>query len=95
MYNRHEMLELVLIDGKARGIIARNLLNGKLERFGAHCVVLGTGGYGNVFTYLPTPWVLMQLPSGKQCAREPIWQILVLHKFIQRVFRYLAIINPN
>lgn len=53
MYNRHEMLELVLIDGKARGIIARNLLNGKLERFGAHCVVLGTGGYGNVF-YLST-----------------------------------------
>ena len=53
MYNRHEMLELVLIDGKARGIIARNLLTGKLERFGAHCVVLGTGGYGNVF-YLST-----------------------------------------
>ncbi len=53
MYNRHEMLDLVLIDGKARGIIARNLLTGKLERFGAHCVVLATGGYGNVF-YLST-----------------------------------------
>ncbi|MCL4139468.1 UNVERIFIED_CONTAM: hypothetical protein GTU68_055158 [Idotea baltica] len=53
MYNRHEMLDLVKIDGKARGIIARNLLTGKLERFGAHCVVLGTGGYGNVF-YLST-----------------------------------------
>ncbi len=53
MYNRHEMLDVVLIDGKARGIIARNLLTGKLERFGAHCVVLGTGGYGNVF-YLST-----------------------------------------
>ncbi len=53
MYNRHEMLELVTIDGKARGIIARNLLNGKLERFAAHCVVLATGGYGNVF-YLST-----------------------------------------
>lgn len=53
MYNRHEMLELVLIDGKARGIIARNLINGRLERFSGHCVVLATGGYGNVF-YLST-----------------------------------------
>ncbi len=53
MYNRHEMLDLVVVDGKARGIIARNLLNGKLERFGAHAVVLATGGYGNVF-YLST-----------------------------------------
>lgn len=53
MYNRHEMLDLVVIDGKARGIIARNLLTGKLERFSAHCVVLATGGYGNVF-YLST-----------------------------------------
>jgi succinate dehydrogenase / fumarate reductase, flavoprotein subunit len=53
MYNRHEMLDLVVIDGKARGIIARNLLNGKIERFSAHAVVLATGGYGNVF-YLST-----------------------------------------
>ncbi len=53
MYNRHEMLDLVIVDGKARGIIARNLLTGKLERFGAHSVVLATGGYGNVF-YLST-----------------------------------------
>jgi len=53
MYNRHEMLDLVLIDGKARGIIARNFLTGKLERFGAHAVVLATGGYGNVY-YLST-----------------------------------------
>jgi succinate dehydrogenase / fumarate reductase flavoprotein subunit len=53
MYNRHEMLDLVVVEGKARGIIARNLLTGKLERFGAHAVVLGSGGYGNVF-YLST-----------------------------------------
>jgi len=53
MYNRHEMLDLVKIDGKARGIITRNLLTGKLERHAAHCVVLATGGYGNVF-YLST-----------------------------------------
>jgi len=49
MYTRHEMLDVVLIEGKARGIIARNLSTGKLERFGAHAVVLATGGYGNVF----------------------------------------------
>ena len=53
MYNRHEMLDVVLVDGKARGIIARNLLTGELERFAAHSVVLATGGYGNVF-YLST-----------------------------------------
>ena len=53
MYNRHEMLDVVKIDGKARGIITRNLKTGKLERFAAHCVVLATGGYGNVY-YLST-----------------------------------------
>jgi succinate dehydrogenase / fumarate reductase flavoprotein subunit len=49
MYNRHEMMDLVVIDGKARGIIARNLVNGKLERHSAHAVVIASGGYGNVF----------------------------------------------
>jgi succinate dehydrogenase / fumarate reductase flavoprotein subunit len=53
MYNRHEMMDIVTVDGKARGIIARNLLTGKLERHSAHCVVLATGGYGNVY-YLST-----------------------------------------
>ena len=53
MHSRHEMLELVIIDGKARGIIARNLVTGELERHFAHAVLLCTGGYGNVF-YLST-----------------------------------------
>lgn len=53
MYNRHEMLELVLVDGKARGIIARNMITGELERHSAHAVVIASGGYGNVF-YLST-----------------------------------------
>ena len=53
MYNRHEMMDLVMVDGKARGIITRNLLTGELERHAAHCVILATGGYGNVF-YLST-----------------------------------------
>ena len=49
MYNRHEMLDVVIVDGKARGIIARNLVTGKIERHSAHAVVLASGGYGNVF----------------------------------------------
>lgn len=49
MYNRHEMMDVVVIDGKARGIIARNLITGKIERHSAHAVVLASGGYGNVF----------------------------------------------
>jgi succinate dehydrogenase / fumarate reductase, flavoprotein subunit len=53
MYARHEMLDVVVIDGKARGIIARNLITGELERHSAHAVLLCTGGYGNVF-YLST-----------------------------------------
>lgn len=53
MYNRHEMLDVVMIDGKARGIIARNLVTGQLERYFGHAVLLCTGGYGNVF-YLST-----------------------------------------
>jgi succinate dehydrogenase / fumarate reductase, flavoprotein subunit len=53
MYTRHEMLEVVMVDGKARGIIARDLISGKLERHFGHAVLLCTGGYGNVF-YLST-----------------------------------------
>ncbi len=49
MYNRHEMLDLVIVGGKARGIIARNLITGEIERHSAHAVVIATGGYGNVF----------------------------------------------
>ena len=53
MFSRHEMMDLVLVDGKARGIITRNLVTGEIERHGAHAVVIASGGYGNVF-YLST-----------------------------------------
>ena len=53
MYNRHEMLDVVVVDGKAKGIIARNLITGELERHGGHAVLICSGGYGNVF-YLST-----------------------------------------
>lgn len=48
-YDRHDMLDLVVVDGKARGIIVRNMVTGEIERHSAHAVVLATGGYGNVF----------------------------------------------
>ena len=53
MYTRHEMLDLVLVDGDAKGIIARNLITGEISRHASDCVILATGGYGNVF-YLST-----------------------------------------
>ncbi len=53
MYNRHEMMELVLIDGHAKGIIVRDMISGEIKKFSANAVVLATGGYGNVF-YLST-----------------------------------------
>lgn len=53
MFNRHEVLDVVIVDGKCRGVIARNLVTGDIERHSAHAVVLATGGYGNVF-YLST-----------------------------------------
>jgi len=49
MHNRHEMLDVVVVDGKARGIIARNLVTGEIERHSAHAVVIASGGYGNVY----------------------------------------------
>ncbi len=69
MYNRHEMLDLVMVDGKARGIIARNLLTGKLERHAAHCVVLATGGYGNVF-YLSTNAMGSNVTAGWRAVKR-------------------------
>lgn len=53
MFSRHEMMDVVIVGGRARGIISRNLVNGKIERHGAHAVVIASGGYGNVF-YLST-----------------------------------------
>ena len=49
MYNRHEMMDVVIVDGKARGIIARNMVTGEIERHSAHAVVIASGGYGNVY----------------------------------------------
>ena len=65
MYPRHEMLDLVVIDGQARGIVTRDMITGKIESWAADAVVLGTGGYGNVF-YLST--------NAKGCNATAIWR---------------------
>ncbi len=69
MYNRHEMLDVVKIDGKARGIITRNLKTGELERHAGHAVVLATGGYGNVF-YLSTNAMGSNVTAGWRAVRR-------------------------
>ncbi|MCB0532321.1 MAG: fumarate reductase/succinate dehydrogenase flavoprotein subunit [Saprospiraceae bacterium] len=69
MYNRHEMLDVVVIDGQCRGVIVRNLLTGQLERHGAHAVVLCTGGYGNVF-YLSTNAMLCNTTAAWRAHRR-------------------------
>ena len=69
MYSRHEMLDVVKIDGKARGIIARDLVTGKIKRFGAHAVVVATGGYGNVF-FLSTNAMGSNGSAAWQCYKQ-------------------------
>ena len=69
LYTRYEMLDLVIIDGRARGIIARNLVTGKIERFSAHAVVVGTGGYGNAF-FLSTNAMGSNGSAAIQCYKK-------------------------
>ncbi len=68
-YPRYEMLDLVLIDGHARGIIARNLVTGELERFGAHAVIIATGGYGNAY-FLSTNAMNSNGSAAWQCYKR-------------------------
>ena len=65
MHTRHEMLDLVVVDGQARGIVTRDLVTGEIESYAADAVMLATGGYGNVF-YLST--------NAKGCNTTAIWR---------------------
>ncbi|MDL2208280.1 fumarate reductase/succinate dehydrogenase flavoprotein subunit [Parabacteroides sp. OttesenSCG-928-O15] len=69
MYTRHEMVDVVKVDGRARGIIARNLVTGKLERFAAHAVVVATGGYVNTF-FLSTNAMASNGSAAWQCYKK-------------------------
>ena len=69
LYTRHEMLDVVLVDGRARGIITRNLITGKIERFAAHAVVVATGGYVNTF-FLSTNAMASNGSAAWQCYKK-------------------------
>ena len=69
LYTRYEMLDVVLVDGRARGIIAKNLVTGKLERFTAHAVVIATGGYGNTY-FLSTNAMACNVTAAMSCYRK-------------------------
>ena len=72
LYTRYEMEDVVIIDGRARGIIAKNLVTGKLERFAAHAVVIATGGYGNAY-FLSTNAMACNCSAAMACYRKGAW----------------------
>ena len=69
LFTRYDMLDVVLVDGRARGIIAKNLVTGKLERFAAHAVVIATGGYGNTY-FLSTNAMGCNVTAAMSCYRK-------------------------
>ncbi len=72
MYTRHEMLDVVVKEGKARGVIVRDMVTGQIKRFGAHAVVIATGGYGNVF-FLSTNAMGCNGSAAWQCYKKGAW----------------------
>ena len=93
MHTRHEMLDVVVIDGKTRGIIARNLITGEIERHAGHAVLLCTGGYGNVF-YLSTNAMGSNVTAAWKRIKKALFsQILALHKYIQHAYLFQVIIS--
>lgn len=69
LYTRYEMMDLVMVDGRARGVIMRNLITGELERFAGHAVVVGTGGYGNAY-FLSTNAMSCNGSAAIQCYKQ-------------------------
>ena len=95
MYTRHEMLDVVVVDGHAKGIIVRNLVTGEITRHAADCVVLATGGYGNVF-YLSTNAQACNVTATYRAhKRGAVLQILVSLRYIRLVFLFMEKIRPN
>ena len=94
-YNRHEMVDLVKVNGKARGIIARNLVTGELERHSAHAVVIASGGYGNVF-FLSTNAMGSNVTAAWKIHKKVLsLQTLAIPKSIQHAFQEVEIISQN
>ena len=94
-FTRYEMLDLVIIDGRARGIIARNLVTGEIERFAAHAVVIATGGYGNVY-FLSTNAMASNGSVAVQCYHKGAYFATRLTlRFTPLVFPHTASSNRN
>jgi len=100
MYNRHEMLDIVMIkdengEERARGIIARNLVTGRIERFFGHAVVIASGGYGNTFFLSTNAMASMALLRCRCTVTAHILQILAMHRFTRLVFRNTETSSPS
>ena len=95
MYNRHEMMDLVVVNGKARGIISKNLVNGEIERHAAHAVVIASGGYGNVFFLSTNAMGSNVSASWKIHKRGAYFSTPVIPKFIRLVYLFQVSINLN
>lgn len=89
------MMDLVIVDGKARGIIARNLVTGEIERHSAHAVVIASGGYGNVY-FLSTNAMGSNVSAAwKIHKKELTLQTLAMYRFTLPVFRFMELSSPN
>ena len=95
MYPRHEMLDVVVIDGKARGIITRDMVTGEIKSFAADAVLLATGVMETFIIFQQMQKVLMQLLSGVHIKEVHSLQIHALHKFTRPVFLFQEITSQN
>ena len=95
LFTRREMMDVVLVDGKARGIIVRNLVTGELERHGAHAVLLATGGYGNVFFLSTNAMTSNGSAAWRAYKRGALLAIRVLFRFTQPVFLFTEVGSRN
>ena len=94
-FPRHDMLDIVKVDGHAKGIITRNLVTGEIKSFSGDSVILATGGYGNVF-YLSTNAMASNVTASWRAHKKVLILLIhVLHKFILHVFLLIVIINQN
>ena len=95
MYNRHELLDIVKIDGKARGVVVRNNATGEISSHGGHAVLLCNGGYGNVFYLSTNAMDPMLQPLGERTSAVPSLQTHRSRKYTQLVFLYRETISQN
>ena len=89
LYTRYEMEDVVIVNGRARGIIAKNLVTGKLERFSANAVVIATGGYGNTY-FLSTNAMGCNCTAAVQCYRKGAYMANPSYVQIHPTWPYLG-----